>query len=181
MDGIRVKDTVLWGRDYAKLARKGRAEGDSHDASLDGYICISSSETRLSAGTLFHIYRELWRLTEPFQLLESDFSPSPYPVAHGVHLRAHFLMCYAAFFALRLLRSDMGWSRNAAQVADALLRMEGSHVAENWFLFSYRSPVTDEIEQAAGVSVARRLRTAADIRREIAKARVHIEGSCNDA
>ncbi len=181
MDGIRVKDTVLWGRDYAKLARKGRAEGDSHDASLDGYICISSSETRLSAGTLFHIYRELWRLTEPFQLLESDFSPSPYPVAHGVHLRAHFLMCYAAFFALRLLRSDMGWSRNAAQVADALLRMEGSHVAENWFLFSYRSPVTDEIEQAAGVSVARRLRTAADIRREIAKARVHIEGRCNDA
>ena len=176
MDGIRVKDTVLWGRDYAKQARKGRGEGDAHDSALDGYICISSSETRLSAGTLFHIYRELWRLTEPFQLLESDFSPSPYPVAHGVHLRAHFLMCYAAFFALRLLRSDMEWSHNAAQVADALLRMEGSHLAENWFLFSYRSPVTDAIERAAGVSMARRLRTAADIRREITKARAHIEG-----
>ena len=90
-------------------------------------------------------------------------------------MRAHFLVCYAAFFALRLLRSDMGWSRNAAQVADALLRMEGSHLAENWFLFSYRSPVTDEIEQAAGVDVARRLRTAADIKRDIAKARKHIE------
>ncbi len=90
-------------------------------------------------------------------------------------MRAHFLMCYAAFFALRLLRSDMGWGRNAAQVADALLRMEGSHLAENWFLFSYRSPVTDEIEQAAGVDVARRLRTAADIKRDIAKARKHIE------
>ena len=179
MDGIRVKDTVLWGRDYAKLARKGRAERGTRDTSLDGYICISSSETRLSAGTLFHIYRELWRLTEPFQLLESDFSPSPYPVAHGVHMRAHFLICYAAFFALRLLRSDMGWSRNAAQVADALLRMEGSHLAENWFLFSYRSPVTDEIEKAAGVDVARRLRTAADIKRDIAKARAHIEENLN--
>lgn len=175
MDGIRVKDTVLWGRDYAKFARKGRQDSDSRDASLDGYICISSSETRLSAGTLFHIYRELWRLTEPFQLLESDFSPSPYPVAHGVHMRAHFLVCYAAFFALRLLRSDMQWSHNAAQVADALLRMEGSHLAENWFLFSYRSAVTDKIEQASGVSMARRLRTAADIKREIAKAREHIE------
>ena len=176
MAGIRVKDTVLWGRDYAKIARKqGRAEDEARDLALDGYICISSSETKLTAGTLFHIYRELWRLTEPFQLLESDFSPSPYPVAHAIHMRAHFLMCYAAFFALRLLRSDMGWSRNAAQVADALLRMEGSHLAENWFLFSYRSPVTDEVEQAAGVDVARRLRTAADIKRDIAKARKHIE------
>ncbi len=174
MDGMRVKDTVLWGRDYAKFARKGRAE-DARDSALDGYICISSTETRLNAGTLFHIYRELWRLTEPFQLLESDFSPSPYPVSHAVHMRAHFLTCYASFFALRLLRSDMGWSRNAAQVADALLRMEGSHLAENWFLFSYRSPVTDEIEQAAGVDVARRLRTSADIKREIVKARAHIE------
>lgn len=176
MAGIRVKDTVLWGRDYAKIARKqGRTEDEARDLALDGYICISSSETKLTAGTLFHIYRELWRLTEPFQLLESDFSPSPYPVAHAIHMRAHFLMCYAAFFALRLLRSDMGWSRNAAQVADALLRMEGSHLAENWFLFSYRSPITDEIERAAGVDVARRLRTAADIKRDIAKARKHIE------
>ena len=176
MAGIRVKDTVLWGRDYAKIARKqGRAEDEARDLALDGYICISSSETKLTAGTLFHIYRELWRLTEPFQLLESDFSPSPYPVAHAIHMRAHFLVCYAAFFALRLLRSDMGWSRNAAQVADALLRMEGSHLAENWFLFSYRSPITDEIERAAGVDVARRLRTAADIKRDIAKARKHIE------
>lgn len=92
MAGIRVKDTVLWGRDYAKIARKqGRAEDEARDLALDGYICISSSETKLTAGTLFHIYRELWRLTEPFQLLESDFSPSPYPVAHAIHMRAHFL------------------------------------------------------------------------------------------
>ena len=36
MAGIRVKDTVLWGRDYAKIARKqGRAEDETRDLALD--------------------------------------------------------------------------------------------------------------------------------------------------
>ena len=80
-------------------------------------------------------------------------------------MRAHFAICYAAFFAMRLMRSDLHWRYNAAQVADSLIRMEGGYLAENWFLFGYRSPVSDAIEQAAGVDAARRLRTRQDIRR----------------
>lgn len=211
----RVKELVLWGRDYALQARKERTRSQSaasqtelaaQNASdelsanertgqqparhaqrerpsetpgspplLDGYICIATSETKLSSGAIFHIYRELWRLIEPFQIMESDFSPSPYPIAHADHLRAHFLICYTAFFAMRLLRSDLGWTYNAAQVADALLHMEGSYLLENWFVFSYRDEVTDAIEQAAGVDAALRLRTAAAIRRDINHAREHIE------
>ena len=142
---------------------------------LDGYLYLVTSETKQPEAVIFHLYREIWRLAEPFQVLESDFSPSPYPVSHDQHIQAHFLICYAAFFALRLLRADMGWRFNAAQVADALLRMEGAYLDENWFLFSYRSEITDAIEEAAGVDVARRLRTPPEIRRDIARARAHIE------
>lgn len=175
-----TKELVLWGRDYARQERKKRAHVPTATApaaphALEGYICIATSETHLSAGAIFHTYRELWRLIEPFQIMESDFSPSPYPVAHDEHLQAHFLMCYAAFFAMRLLRSDLNWSYNAAQVADALLHMEGNYLQENWFVFSYRDNVTDAIEQAAGVDTALRLRTAAGIRSDINRARAHIE------
>ena len=146
-------------------------------ADLDGYLYLVTSETKQPEAVIFHLYREIWRLAEPFQVLESDFSPSPYPVSHDQHIQAHFLICYTAFFALRLLRADMGWRYNAAQVADALLRMEGAYLDENWFLFSYRSDITDAIEEAAGVDVARRLRTPPEIRRDIARARSHIEHS----
>lgn len=169
-DTQRVRDIVLWGRDYARRGKGGRGDGGG----LDGYACIVTSETRLAAREVFHLYRELWRLVEPFQVLESDFSPSPYPTAREDHIRAHFALCYAAFFALRLARRDLHWRYNAAQVADALVRMEGSYLAENWFLFGYRSAVTDAIEQAAGVDMARRLRTRQDIRHGIARARRHI-------
>ena len=169
-DAQRVRDIVLWGRDYARRGKGGRGDGGG----LDGYACIVTSETRLAAREVFHLYRELWRLVEPFQVLESDFSPSPYPTAREDHIRAHFALCYAAFFALRLARRDLHWRYNAAQVADALVRMEGSYLAENWFLFGYRSAVTDAIEQAAGVDMARRLRTRQDIRHGIVRARRHI-------
>lgn len=169
---VRVRDIVFWGRDYALRRQGGRPDAESDE--LDGYACIVTSETGLGAPEVFHLYRELWRLAEPFQVLESDFSPSPYPTPRDEHIRAHFAICYAAFFAMRLMRSDLHWRYNAAQVADALMRMEGGHLAENWFLFGYRSPVSDAIEQAAGVNAALRLRTKQDIREGIAQARRRI-------
>lgn len=132
-----------------------------------GYACVACSETNLSPGGIFNIYRELWRLAEPFQVMEADFAPVPYPVSHASHVRAHFVICYAAFFALRMLRQHMGWAHNAAHVADALLHMEGTCLQANWFLFTYRSPVTDDIERACSIPVARRIRTPDDIRQSI--------------
>ncbi|WP_417753608.1 hypothetical protein [Slackia sp.] len=169
---VHVRDIVFWGRDYALRRQGDRAEAEA--TTLDGYACIVTSELNLKAPEVFHLYRELWRLAEPFQVLESDFSPSPYPTPLSEHMRAHFAICYAAFFAMRLMRSDLHWRYNAAQVADSLIRMEGGYLAENWFLFGYRSPVSDAIEQAAGVDAARRLRTRQDIRKGIAQARAHI-------
>ena len=51
----------------------------------------------------------------------------------------------------------------------------GAHLRDNWYLFSYRSPVSDAIEEAAGVPVARKLRTTGDMRTLISTARAHIE------
>mgnify|MGYP002516944345 FL=1 len=132
-----------------------------------GYACTITSETRLSAARIFNLFRELWRLTEPFQVMEADFSPMPYPVPHADHIRAHFLVCYAAFMALRMLRWRTNWQYNAAGMADALLHMEGMHLQQNWYLFNYRTPVTDLIEEACDIPVARRLRTPADVRSAI--------------
>lgn len=137
----------------------------STSGALSQALCIVSSEVGSSDAAIFNIYRELWRVHEPFQVIAADFISAPHQVHTDVHLRAHFLICYAAFFALRVLREDMGWRFNAAQVADALLAMEGAYVAENWYVFNYRTAVTDAIQQAAGLEVGRRLLSRDDIRR----------------
>lgn len=132
---------------------------------------IATNELVSSNAAIFNIYRELWRVHEPFQVITADFIAAPYPVDARVHLRAHFAICYAAFFALRMLREDMGWQGNAAQVADALVHMEGAFLDQNWYLFNYRTPVTDNIQRAVGIEVGRRLLSRGDIRSIIA--RVH--------
>ena len=113
---------------------------------------------------IVQLYRELWRQAEPFQPLEADFSSVPYPTASNDHIQAHFAICYAAFSALRLLRKNMDWKHNAADSADALLRMEGIYLQQNYYLFNYRSNTTDDIEESAGIPPARRLRTRTELR-----------------
>ena len=97
-------------------------------------------------------------------MISADFIQTPYPLDARTHLKAHFLVCYVAFFLLRVLRQDMDWRFNAAEVADALLAMEGAYVSENWYVFNYRTAVTDAVQQAAGVPVGKRLMSRAEIR-----------------
>ena len=136
---------------------------------------IVSNETTASNAAIFNIYRELWRVHEPFQVISADFIAPPYPVDTQVHLRAHFAICYAAFFALRMLRQDMDWKWNAAQVADALVHMEGAYLDENWYLFNFRNAVSDDIQHAVGIDAGRRLLNRADIRNVIAHTRKRAE------
>ena len=146
---LPVKEVVLRGGGYALR---------------QNHALIVSSETDMTASAIVQLFREIWRQAEPFQPLEADFSPMPVPVSDADHITAHFAICHAAFFALRVLRWKAGWKFNAADTADALLRMEGLHLQRNYYLFNYRSPATDAIELAAGIPLARRLRSRAELR-----------------
>ena len=146
---LPVKEVVLRGGGYATSNRQAM---------------LVSSELDLGVPAIIQLYRELWRQAEPFQPLEADFSSMPHPTPARDHIQAHFAICYAAFFALRMLRWKMGWAQNAADTADALLRMEGIHLQRNYYLFNYRTKATDRIEQAVGLELARRLRSRSDMR-----------------
>lgn len=150
----------------------------SATASSAQAFCIASSEATASDVAIFNIYRELWRVHEPFHINAADFISVPHPVDVKSHMEAHFLICYTAFFMLRALRRDMGWTYNAARVADALLRLEGMHLERNWYLFGYRSEVTDAIERTVGIEPGRRIMSRADIRSAIAQMKRHVQGAC---
>ena len=151
-------------------------ETPTADGRRGNKMCIVSSVTGASEGSIFNLYRELWRVHEPFQIEAADFVSAPYAVPTDVHLEAHFVVCYAAFFLLRVMRRDIDWRYNAVQVANALIRLTGTHLADNWYLFSYRDDVTDAVEAAVGMDVGRRIMSKGDIRSAIARARDHVRG-----
>lgn len=158
----RIADRTL--EDGSPLPVKEVALRGGGYATSYSHAMLVTSELDLTAAAIVQLYRELWRQAEPFQPLEADFSSMPFPATPQDHIRAHFAICYAAFFALRMLRWKMGWQYNAADTADALLRMEGIHLQRNYYLFNYRTNVTDSIEDALNVERARRLRTRSELR-----------------
>ena len=147
---------------------------DAADPRLDGYTCFLCNDVDQSEGAIFHTYRETWRLTEPFETHAEDFASGDFRIPLDANIRAHFLVCYTAFFAMRLLRMRMGNRFNASQVANALRRMEGVHLQDNWYLFSYRNEVTDAIQQAAGIDVGRRVLSKGDVRQVMSQVKRHI-------
>ena len=165
-DGARMKwrNTVRTLEDGTMLpVREVVLAGGSYSM-RKGHALLVSSETAMPPLQIVQLFRELWRQAEPFQPLEADFSAMPVPVPTHEHIQAHFSICFAAFSALRALRAKVGWQHNAADTADALLRMEGVYLQQNYYLFNYRSATTDDIEAAVGIPPARRLRTREELR-----------------
>ena len=218
----RLREIVLWGRDYAMQSRMKRDPAHPHSAddhrnssqgphtkddyasrtdnansstkenastnpsprktpqetaeSLDGYACIATNEMNLAAREVFHLYRELWRLVEPFQVLESDFSPSPYPIPREDHIRATSPFAMPRSSPCALSEATCIGASMQRRLQTPLCAWKAATWRKTGFSFSYRSTITDAIEKAAGVDVARKLRTRQDIRRGIAQARKHVIG-----
>lgn len=133
------------------------------DARFDGYYCIVTSELDKSPQEIIDIYRGLWRIEESFRVIKGDFSARPVYVSTDAHIRAHFLICYLALIVTRLMQKDTGNRYSAHQIAEAVSGLKGMHMKENWYLFAYRTDVTDALGKAAGMDLARQVYSRRDI------------------
>ena len=80
------------------------------------------------------------------------------------HIRAHFLVCYVALLAMRLMQLDTGRKYSAAQISEALAGVTGHLVDRNLYLFDYRTDLTDELAGAVGINLSRQVLTRGQIR-----------------
>ena len=91
------------------------------DAVYDGYFAIITSEMDYDAAKIREVYHGLWRIEESFRIMKSDFDARPIYLNKREHIRAHFLICFAALVIIRLIQSRMGEGRlSAERIADAL-------------------------------------------------------------
>ena len=141
------------------------------DAALDGYYLIVTSETSMTDGQIVEAYRGLWRIEESFKTLKGCMSARPVFVRTPEHIRAHFLVCFVALTAVRLMQADTGWEIPSERVSEELAKLEAVHVAENYYQVQHRSGDTDALCAAAGLDLAKRYVTKSDMKDLAAKAR----------
>lgn len=140
------------------------------DEACDGYYCIVTSETGMADEDVVDVYRGLWRIEESFRVTKSDLETRPVYCRRREHIEAHFLTCYVALCALRLLQLRTGGKHSAGAIATELARMCGSNVDGSWWLFDHRTDASDDICASVGLDLTKRFMQLKDIKRILAQA-----------
>jgi len=153
-----VKKTIVE-IDEVKLAK---------DAKYDGYYCIITSELEMSDSEIIETYGGLWRIEETFRVTKTELETRPVHVWTREHIEAHFLSCYVALLLLRLIQRDTGFEYSVAKVIEAIRGIAGAHMKENYYLFSYRTELTDRLGALIGQNLARQVYSKDDMRKILA-------------
>lgn len=76
----------------------------NEDLKLAGYNLLVTSETKMRAEEIYKVYHRLWRIEETFRTLKSELDARPVYLQRQDSIYGHFLICYLAVFALRVLQ-----------------------------------------------------------------------------
>lgn len=168
-----AKTSVRYAKDVPVVRETGEAashnwvvdeERIAADEAMDGYYCIVTSEQEMDDRDVIDAYRGLWRIEESFRVMKGDFDARPVYCSTESHIRAHFLVCYIALLAMRLMQLDTGRKYSAAQISEALAGVTGHLMDRNLYLFDYRTDLTDELAGAVGIDLSRQVLTRGQIR-----------------
>lgn len=132
-------------------ARALNDEAIAEDAAADGYYLIVTSRTDWSDDEVIDAYRGLWQIEESFKVTKSELEARPVFVRTPAHIEAHFLTCYVALTIIRLLQKMCPSRPSAAVIASELSKVSCSADEGNWWLFDYRSELTERMFQAVGL------------------------------
>ena len=126
MPSAAAKTPVRYARDAPVVRETGEAadhnwvvdeERIAADEAMDGYYCIVTSEQDMDDREVIDAYRGLWRIEESFRMMKGDLGARPVYCSTESHIRAHFLVCYVALLAMRLMQLDTGRKYSAAQIS----------------------------------------------------------------
>ena len=180
MSSAAAKTPVRYARDAPVVRETGEAadhnwvvdeERIAADEAMDGYYCLVTSEQEMDDREVIDAYRGLWRIEESFRVMKGDLGARPVYCSTESHIRAHFLVCYVALLAMRLMQLDTGRKYSAAQISEALAGVTGHLVDRNLYLFDYRTDLTDELAGAVGIDLSRQVLTRGQIRSIMADVR----------
>jgi len=102
-----------------KKTRSVDFEKAADDERYDGYYCIITSELDYDEKKIRAVYGGLWKIEESFRVMKSDLHTRPVFVWKNKHIRAHFLICFAALLIVRIVQYRM---KNKALSAERIAR-----------------------------------------------------------
>lgn len=143
----------------------------AQEEACDGYYCIITSELDMTDEEIVDTYRGLWRIEESFKITKSHLAGRPMYVRTPDHIEAHFLVCFVSLVILRLMQLLTGAQHSPAKMIEELGKISATHLEAEWWVFDYRSEITEELFSLIGANSPLKNMRLNDIKKYLSKKR----------
>ena len=134
---------------------------------LAGYNLLVSSETRMSAGQIYEIYHNLWRIEESFRIMKSELDARPVFLQKQETITGHFLICYLAVVLTRLLQfKELKNESHSEELFDFFRDFRVAKISENQYLnLTGNCRLINRLAQTTRLPLTSYLLSEADLRK----------------
>jgi hypothetical protein len=152
-----VTGEILTGRETLLTVNQELAD---QDAEMDGYHMVRTSETNLAPQAILDRYHQLWQIEHAFRVSKTDLETRPVYVRLPPHIEAHFLICFLALLATRLLQKWTGLP--SGQLVETIRSFQATPLSHG--IYRLQRPGWDTIDQATGVPLDQNWATTEQLR-----------------
>lgn len=122
----------------------------AEEARYDGFSCIATSLEDEPAD-IIAVNKRRWQIEECFRIMKTEFKARPVYLSRADRIRGHFLTCFVALLAYRLMDERLGHAFTCEKLLKTLRGMDMLELAgEGWVPAYTRDDVTDALHDAFG-------------------------------
>lgn len=118
----------------------------------DGFYAVCTNLEDMGIDEVIKINKKRWEIEECFRIMKTEFKSRPAHHSKEDRIRAHFLTCYIALFAYRILEKKLDERYTCTEILDTLRTMMMSRPGEKLgYVPAYtRTDLTDALHEAFG-------------------------------
>lgn len=136
----------------------------SENEQYDGYCCLISNDLSSSIKELLTIFFNHAETEDCYNSINSSLLMVPDSIPRQVQITVRFMFSYVALLILMLIRRDLKGEYSITEIAFTIASATGTLMKKNYYLFSYRSPLTDRLSKISGVDLSRKVLTTKELR-----------------
>lgn len=122
----------------------------SEEAYYDGFSCIATS-LEDDPAEIIAVNKRRWQIEECFRIMKTEFKARPVYLSRADRIRGHFLTCFIALLAYRLMDERLNHAFTCEQLLSTLRGMDMLELpGEGWVAAYTRDEVTDALHDAFG-------------------------------
>lgn len=141
-----VARSVVWSIDEAKVAEEGRYDGF--------YALATSLADEDDVEGVLQVNAQRWQIEECFRIMKDEMRARPVYLSREDRIRAHFLICFIALLAYRVIEREVGGARTCDEVIDALRDIRFLEIrGVGWVPAFTRTELTDALCRAFSIDV----------------------------